>query len=62
MYIVQGIRKNVDGKPDYIWTKTDTNGRVCVYETERLAEIAISNASDPAYQIYGLKMLFIPKN
>jgi|688.fasta_scaffold58361_3 hypothetical protein len=60
MYIIQGIRRNVDGKPDYVWTYKHANGRVCAFETESLANMAMSNLVDASNGIYGLKILFIP--
>ena len=60
MYIIQGIRKNVDKKPDYIWTYKHSNGRVCVFENEGVARMAMSNLVDASNGIYGLQVLFIP--
>jgi len=60
MYIIQGIRRNIDGKPDYIWTYKYANGRVCAFDSESLAHTAMSNLLDESNRIYGLQVLFIP--
>lgn len=59
-YIVVGIRKNVDGKPDYLWTSKYANGAVVKYATLSEADKAIERLSDSkSYPIYGLQKIMI---
>jgi hypothetical protein len=59
-FIIVGIRKNVDGKPDYLWTSKWSNGCVKKYATPTEADEAIERLSDSkSFPMYGLQKIQI---
>jgi hypothetical protein len=60
MYIVQAIRKNVDGKSDYIFTPTHANGRALTFNSiENAMQYAETLKSGP-FPVYGVTINFFP--
>jgi len=52
-WTAHATRKNVDGKPDYLWTKCYAHGRPILFESEAAAlESARQACDDPAYGLY----------
>lgn len=59
-YIITAIRKNIPGKPDYIWIGEHPNGRTQTFSTEALADMALSAAMVAHHSMYGGKVVHIP--
>jgi hypothetical protein len=60
MYIVQAIRKNVDGKSDYIFTPTHANGRALTFKNiENAMHYAETLKSGP-FPVYSVTINFFP--
>jgi hypothetical protein len=53
LWTAQATRRNVDGKPDYVWTHAWANGRPVLYVTESDAYAAAARAcADTAHGLY----------
>ena len=53
LWTAQATRRNVDGKPDYVWTHAWANGRPVLYVTESDAYAAASSAcADTAHGLH----------
>jgi hypothetical protein len=52
-WIAQATRRNVDGKPDYVWTLRYSNGKPCLYTSEAGAYLAAARAcADTAHGLH----------
>lgn len=55
-FLAVATRRNVDGKPDYKWTYTYTNGRPVIFDTEADALFKAKAAcSDPCHALYNAR-------
>lgn len=53
LWTAQATRRNVDGKPDYVWTRCYADGRPVLYVTESDAYAAASSAcADTAHGLH----------
>jgi len=52
-YIATATRKNVDGKPDYRWVYSHSNGSPVLFDTaEEARECAEKKCSDQSFALY----------
>ena len=57
MYIITAMRKNIPGKPDYLWTGEHPNGRVQQFATFGLADMALAAAMVNCHHMYDGKVV-----
>ena len=57
-FIATATRKNINGKPDYVWVYTYTNKTPVLFETEEEAlDCAKAHCEDHAYGLYAPKAI-----